>query len=46
VRKRLILLTEDDPTGTYLLEENDGLRILWRVSEGEPEDGALVPAAL
>ena len=42
----LILLAEDDPTGTYLLEESDGLRILWRLSEGEPEDEALAPVAL
>jgi hypothetical protein len=43
----LILLLEDEPTGTYLLEESDGLRILWHLSEGEPEeDEAFAPAAL
>ena len=42
----LILLAEDDPAGTYLLEEADGLQILWRLSEGEPGDEALAPAAL
>jgi hypothetical protein len=42
----LILLAEDNPTGTYLLEEVGGQRVLWRLSEGEPEDAALVPAAL
>jgi hypothetical protein len=42
----LFCLAEGDPTGTYLLEECDGRRILWRLSEGEPEDIALAPAVL
>lgn len=33
----LIMLAEDDPAGTYLLEELDGQLILWRMSEGEPD---------
>ena len=36
----LVMLAEDDPTGTYLLEELDGQLILWRMSEGGPEDEA------
>jgi hypothetical protein len=42
----LILLAEDDPAGTYLLEESDGLLLLWRTSEGEPDDAALAAASL
>jgi hypothetical protein len=42
----LILLTEDDPAGIYLFEKRDDLRILWRISEGGPEDDALAPDAL
>ena len=43
----LILLMDDDPVGTYLLEErSDGQRFLWRISEGEPADEALEPALL
>jgi hypothetical protein len=42
----LILLAEDDPAGTYLFEKRDDLRILWRLSEGGPEDNALAPASL
>jgi hypothetical protein len=42
----LVELAEHDPAGTYLLEDNDGLLVLWRLSEGEPEDAALAPASL
>jgi hypothetical protein len=42
----LILLAEDDPAGTYLLEESDGLLLLWRISNGEPDDAALLAASL
>jgi hypothetical protein len=42
----LVWLAESDPSGTYLVEEVDGLRILWRMTEGEPEDAALAPATL
>ena len=36
----LVMLAQDDPTGTYLMEELDGQLILWRMSEGGPEDMA------
>ena len=36
----LVMLAQDDPTGTYLMEELDGQLILWRMSEGGPEDEA------
>jgi hypothetical protein len=40
----LLELLEDAPLGQYLLERI-GLRfILWRLSDGEPPDGALEPA--
>jgi hypothetical protein len=40
----LLELLEDVPLGYYLVERN-GLRlVLWRLSEGEPPDGALEPA--
>jgi hypothetical protein len=35
------MLAEDDPASTYLLEEVDGQLILWRMSEGGPEDAAI-----
>jgi hypothetical protein len=37
----LIMLAEDDPLATYLVEDSDGMRILWRLSEGAPEDEAM-----
>jgi hypothetical protein len=33
-----------EPMGEYLLELRPGWRIVWRISEGEPPDGALEPA--
>lgn len=42
----LIMLAEDDPAGTYLLEETEGLLLLLRLSEGEPAEEALVPLPL
>jgi hypothetical protein len=38
-------LLVDVPLGDYLLEQADGWLILWRLSEGEPSDDALEPAA-
>jgi hypothetical protein len=37
-------LPEDAPLGTYLLELRGRWRILWRVSDGAPPDGAEEPA--
>ena len=37
-------LLADAPFGDYLLEQADGWLILWRLSEGEPSDGAFEPA--
>jgi hypothetical protein len=37
-------LLEDAPLGDYLLEQSGIWRILWRLSEGEPPDGAFEPA--
>jgi hypothetical protein len=39
------MLLENAPSGQYLLELVDGWRLLWRLTEGEPEDEALEPAA-
>jgi hypothetical protein len=33
------------PLGQYLLEFIDGWLVLWRISEGAPDDEALEPAA-
>jgi hypothetical protein len=33
-------LLREAPMGDYLLELVDGWRLLWRLSEGEPPDGA------
>jgi hypothetical protein len=38
-------LLGDVPVGQYLLELVGERLILWRLSEGEPADGALDPAA-
>jgi hypothetical protein len=32
------------PVGEYLVEQHGELCILWRISEGEPDDGAISPA--
>jgi hypothetical protein len=32
------------PLGEYLLTQEPGQQLLWRISEGEPPDGALEPA--
>jgi len=42
----LDLLTGDAlPPGAYLVEQrDDGERVLWRLSDGAPPDGALDPA--
>jgi hypothetical protein len=32
------------PLGEYLLTRKSGQQLLWRISEGEPPDGALEPA--
>jgi hypothetical protein len=37
-------LLDDVPIGQYLVEHRGLWRILWRISEGEPPDGALEPA--
>jgi hypothetical protein len=37
-------LLADAPLGDYLLEQRDHIRLLWRLTEGEPPDGALEPA--
>jgi hypothetical protein len=34
------------PVGIYLVEQRGDARLLWRISEGEPSDEALAPAAL
>jgi hypothetical protein len=39
-------LLHDTPFGQYLLEVREGLRLLWRISDGEPDDAAIEPAAL
>jgi hypothetical protein len=33
------------PLGAFLVEHRGTLRVLWRISEGEPHDGALEPAS-
>jgi hypothetical protein len=40
----LLELLEDAPLGHYLVERRGPRRILWRLTEGEPPDGALEPA--
>ena len=42
----LDLLAADDavPPGAFLVEVRDGVRVLWRISEGGPPDGAVDPA--
>jgi len=42
----LLRLAETDLCGVFLLEQNDGRLVLWRLSESEPDDTALAPAAL
>ena len=37
-------LLEDAPLGQYLVERRGVWLLLWRLSEGEPPDGALEPA--
>jgi hypothetical protein len=37
-------LLEDAPLGQYLAERRGIWLILWRLSEGEPPDGAIEPA--
>jgi hypothetical protein len=37
-------LLADAPSGDYLLEQRGCVRLLWRITEGEPPDGALEPA--
>jgi len=40
-----LLATDAVPLGEYLFElRDDGARLLWRISEGAPPDGALDPA--
>jgi hypothetical protein len=36
-------LLDEAPIGQYLVEWHGVWRILWRLSEGEPQDGALEP---
>ena len=38
-------LLEDAPLGQYLVERRGIWLLLWRLSDGEPPDGALEPAA-
>jgi hypothetical protein len=38
-------LLDGAPLGHYLLEERGGWRIVWRLGEGEPPDGALEPGS-
>jgi hypothetical protein len=38
------VLLVDAPLGEYLIEQVGNQRRLWRISEGEPPDGALEPA--
>jgi hypothetical protein len=38
------VLLADAPIGEYLIEQVGDQRRLWRLSEGEPPDGALEPA--
>ena len=38
-------LLENAPLGQYLVERRSIWLLLWRLSEGEPPDGALEPAA-
>jgi hypothetical protein len=40
----LLLLLLEAPEGEYLIEERGELRLLLRISEGEPSDTALEPA--
>ena len=40
----LDLLTDDLPCGQFLVEDQGEVRMLWRISEGEPVDSALDPA--
>ena len=42
----LMWLAESDPCATYLVEDVDGRRILWRLSEGEPCESAYAPLPL
>jgi hypothetical protein len=37
-------LLEDVPLGEYFLEQRGRWQILWRLTDGEPPDGALEPA--
>jgi hypothetical protein len=39
-------LLPEDPTGIYLLEQVDQRILLWRITEGEPEDDAFTPLEL
>jgi hypothetical protein len=36
----LVMLAQDDPEGTYLLELDGQQLTLWRMTEAEPEDMA------
>jgi hypothetical protein len=40
----LDVLLMDAPLGNYLVEKRGSVRLLWRLSEGEPADVALEPA--
>ena len=40
----LVELLEGVPIGEYLVQQDDTRRILWRLTDGEPPDGALEPA--
>jgi hypothetical protein len=40
----LLALLENVPLGQYLVERRDQQLLLWRLSDGEPPDGALEPA--
>lgn len=40
----LLSLLIDAPEGEYLAELREGVHVLWRISEGEPQDGAMDPA--
>jgi hypothetical protein len=39
-------LLREAPPGSYLLEEVDGQRILWRTTGDEPDEATLAPASL
>ena len=37
-------LSDDLPPGDYVVDDQGDRRVLWKISEGEPLDGALDPA--